>query len=403
MNLQWIIAIFMLVLQSATCNIRNCCQGDNVLVKKKCVTGSINDTLSCPNRFLLHIEDLDKIDEINGHIVFANILKESDSFCRTSLNDSDLFIVCYDPEEIGEPYDWYIFVGFLSSFFLFLTAAIYVILPELLDLQGLCVVHSVLGLAFAFIVLGVNRMVDDVAPYVCNFYAFSLYFCFLYSFFWLNAYSFHLWRTTTQPKIFENVTRWKRIYYIYSCGFPLFLLSVVCFSQVSNLYIYTHPRMAEESICWFGTLEASFVYLFVPISIILALNIIFFFSTIYTLWKEIQQYDGRRLKIIKYRLGLCFRMFFVMGISWIFEVLSAAFENEHPSVIWRITDAINALQGVSIFLVMVVFRKRVYRLLAQKPFGRWLPSTWRSVGGDDEEDEECTEVNDLKLDSVAES
>ncbi|XP_044745539.1 G-protein coupled receptor Mth2-like [Coccinella septempunctata] len=399
MNFQWIIAICAL-LQVGNCSIKNCCEGGNILLAKKCLEGSINNVLECANRFLLNPEDLDKVDEINGKISFGEVVQENEGFCRTNVNNSEVFIVCYNPEDLEEPSKVFIFIGFMSSLFLFITAAIYISLPKLLDLQGLCVVHSVLGLAFGFVIMGVNRLSDEASRFVCHFFAYSLYFCFLYAFFWLNTYSFHIWRTTTQPRIFANINHWKSIYHFYSCGCPLILLIVVCFSQVSNLYIYTHPRMAEESICWFGTLEASFVYMYVPISLLLSLNIIFFFLTIYALWKEIQQYDGKRIKIIRYRLSLCFKMFFVMGISWIFEVLSAAFEHKHPSIVWKITDTINSLQGLLIFLVMVVLRKRVYRLLAEKSYCQCLPSTWRSIGGGEEDDEECTDVNDMKLDSV---
>ncbi|KAL3288879.1 hypothetical protein HHI36_003325 [Cryptolaemus montrouzieri] len=248
--------------------------------------------------------------------------------------------------------------------------------------------------------MGLNRLSRNKSSnFMCQLEAYSLYFSLLYAFFWLNSYCFHLWRSTIQPKLLTNVKSWQTIYYLYGCGCPILLLSIVIFSQYSNLYIHTHPRMAEETVCWFGTLAASFVYLYIPISILFSLNIIYFFWTVYILWKEIHKFDGKKTKIVRYRLTLCIKMFFVMGISWIFEVLSAVFEERYPSVLWKIPDTINSLQGVLIFLVMVVFRKRVYRLIAEKPYGKMLPATWKTIG---ERDEEYSGTeDDYNLDQVS--
>lgn len=59
------------------------------------------------------------------------------------------------------------------------------------------------------------------------------------------------------------------------------------------------------------------------------------------------------------------KLFIIMGINWITEIISWSLENEKMYIIWYITDCINALQGVSIFFIFVC-KKRVLILLNKK-------------------------------------
>lgn len=55
------------------------------------------------------------------------------------------------------------------------------------------------------------------------------------------------------------------------------------------------------------------------------------------------------------RLGVvCLKLVLVMGVTWIFDVISwiHGIWYGDPHYIWMITDLINALQGVLIFLVI---------------------------------------------------
>lgn len=55
------------------------------------------------------------------------------------------------------------------------------------------------------------------------------------------------------------------------------------------------------------------------------------------------------------RLGfVCLKLVLVMGVTWIADVISWAHNVWYgdPHYIWMITDLINALQGVLIFLVI---------------------------------------------------
>ena len=71
-------------------------------------------------------------------------------------------------------------------------------------------------------------------------------------------------------------------------------------------------------------------------AVLLCLNVIYYGWTIGVLWRRFSQTDEKKVKVLKYRLLLCVKLFFIMGISWIFELLSAAFQEVDPvlQTIW---------------------------------------------------------------------
>jgi len=91
-----------------------------------------------------------------------------------------------------------------------------------------------------------------------------------------------------------------------------------------------------------------------------------------------------------------------MGLSWIFEVLSFAFDDtvHFMHYVWMITDFINALQGVLIFLILVAFRKRALRGLASQKLGCiHLPPQWKTLQ-DEEVDEIIEEEKHIARDNI---
>jgi hypothetical protein len=52
------------------------------------------------------------------------------------------------------------------------------------------------------------------------------------------------------------------------------------------------------------------------------------------------------------RFRMCFCLFVVMGINWVMEIVS--WFGRGPDYIWYVTDTINTLQGVIIFLIFVL-------------------------------------------------
>lgn len=85
------------------------------------------------------------------------------------------------------------------------------------------------------------------------------------------------------------------------------------------------------------------------------------------------------------------KLFLLGGFTWIFEVLSYVFNEHSPSAwFWMVVDAFNCLHGVLIFFVLVVWRRRIKKELANKEILCYTcPSHWANV--EDDEEEVCLE------------
>lgn len=57
------------------------------------------------------------------------------------------------------------------------------------------------------------------------------------------------------------------------------------------------------------------------------------------------------------------KLFIVMGVSWILEIVATFFKE--PEALWYISDAFNILQGVLVFFIFV-FKWKVWYSIQQR-------------------------------------
>ncbi|XP_044265758.1 G-protein coupled receptor Mth2-like [Tribolium madens] len=376
-----------------TCFSSNpCCANNNSISERRCIDGSPLQGLSCPHKYLIEKDpDIEVDNDDNLNIASSQV--PLNRYCVSTKNDTVVFIVCFneDPND-NTIYVVHAVLELISVFFILITIFVYLQLRgDLLDLQGICIMHSISGLATSFLTLAVNQLLPGgLEKPSCIVLAYIIYFSMLYSFFWLNVLSFHIWRVIVQPRFLKMLAPyWLYIYCSFGCGGPTFLTIVLSIAQSMN-ESDSHPGFGETK-CWFKSTKTQFLYFYTPMAILLFLNIIYYASTIATLWKSLKSVDEKKTKVMKYRLLLCVKLFFIMGISWIFELLSAGFQDNNTlQTIWHVTDVLNTLQGILIFLILVVFRKKVVRGLADRSFcGVRLPGRWRGAA-----DEECGEIEE---------
>ncbi|GBP03934.1 Probable G-protein coupled receptor Mth-like 1 [Eumeta japonica] len=154
-------------------------------------------------------------------------------------------------------------------------------------------------------------------------------------------------------------------YAIYSCyawGGTMALLFV---ALVTNYVEGDHykPGIGLNNACWFRGTTETFIFFYGPIAILIVVNIVLFVSSSVQLWMDAKKYEASTLNNLKYRFLLSLKLFLVMGISWIFEIISFIHGESH--IIWTIMDTFNCLQGLVIFLLLVVLRKRAMMGLAE--------------------------------------
>jgi G protein-coupled receptor Mth (Methuselah protein) len=118
------------------------------------------------------------------------------------------------------------------------------------------------------------------------------------------------------------------------------------------------------------------IYFNGPVLILLVLNLYFFGTTAIGLWrlkkeskKVLRGGDSRvhtrnHNEHDKDRLALYVKLFLLMGVTWIMEVVSWAVGG--PNSIWFITDTINCLRGVLIFWFCVWSNKTMRTALKER-------------------------------------
>ncbi|GLH02125.1 G-protein coupled receptor Mth2 [Gryllus bimaculatus] len=190
------------------------------------------------------------------------------------------------------------------------------------------------------------------------YFAFIIYFAFLASFFWLNVMCLDIWWTFSgfrpmRGSVKEREHKKFIIYSLYCWGSPLIML-IIC--MVMDLHpdipdSYIKPGFGELK-CWFKSNLGNFIYFSGPIAILIICNIILFILTAVKIQqvkrgtKILKKQDSRRHNEEEennaQRFNLYFKLFLVMGVNWIMEIVS--FAAGGPDEYWYITDIANTLQ-----------------------------------------------------------
>ncbi|XP_059472270.1 G-protein coupled receptor Mth2-like [Neocloeon triangulifer] len=333
----------------------------------------------------VNLEDLFTERSETGDLELLELLSEevddpvmNGTWCAANplprLGNLTVALVCFEDEteySSGAVHVVYGICIFISCIFFALTLAVYVVLPELRDTQGLCLMANILSLIFGYFMLSIIQLfgesMDDDA---CVFSAFFLYYWLLSAFFWLGVVSFNVWRNIVNSSRGCCNPSGKRkfiAYTLYGWGGPLILLLVIVAAHYApedykSLY---RPRFGHSS-CWFHGPEETWLYFYGPISLIICANIYFFVSSALHIWRIQDGNNGTQFQSRRFKWMLYLKLFIVMGITWIFEV--ASFAEGSKSWFWYITDVLNCLQGLFFFLILIC-RQRVLRIICARPWG----------------------------------
>jgi len=285
----------------------------------------------------------------------------------------------YDPATQGTEINLLYPIGLIISMpFLFATFLVYAVISKLRNLHGKCLMCHVSSLLTAYVFLAVIQLGGfRLSREFCLSCAFITFFAFLASFFWLNVMCFDIWWTFCGVRMLRGSVKERErkkflIYSIYAWGAPLVML-VVCLlmdllPDVPSTYI--RPEFGVTK-CWFKTDTAVFAYFYGPVGVLLLCNSIFFITTackIIGLKRETRMLKGEESRrhddqANRQRLNLYLKLFIVMGVNWIMEVISWAAGG--PEYFWFVTDLGNILQGVLIFIIFV-WKQKVRHILMRK-------------------------------------
>ncbi|XP_045448120.1 G-protein coupled receptor Mth2-like [Melitaea cinxia] len=319
----------------------------------------------------LYIEDQSSIP--------PRILRGPDKYCVDTFIHEDYdgnratsfdALVCFMKEKEEEHYVFSSTCMIISCVFILATVAVYGWLPELRNLHGRVLMAYLLCLFVGFVGMATMQIllkIDNIAVKTCVGLSITIYFSLLAAFFWLNVMCFDIWWTFSGKRgmIVENLSMQAKFtaYSVYAFGFPTALTILMVALEFSGLPPHPLLPLLRHQGC-FLTGKSRLLYLYGPIVILWFANMAFFVLTavkIASIKKEVsvlkRKESARHDKQNKerQRLLLYVKLFIVMGINWLLEVISALYPK--ADYIWRFVDSYNVLIGLIIFIIFVCKRK----------------------------------------------
>lgn len=360
---------------------KDCCPENSWPVRRSPAICSDDVTLmnlNCPNKFFLLDPNLNEYDKfiINEDgdqllLIDASHNVSSLEFCiapkwpvnETSFYPEPVAFVCFpevkdtsDSDFVAKVFRIFMII---STIFLIATLIIYLVTPGVRDLSGKCIIAFIFCLISFYVSLICVQWTSSYSEEICVFLAFFTYFWSVSSFFWLNVITFNIWRSVMRKGFEISDNKCLIIYFCWGFGTPLLLMFTSLL--VENLPgKHIKPNMGKIK-CWFAEDKALWSFFYGPIAILLTVNVIMFILTSLRLQKHYEPHTPKRMKALRIKFMLHLKLFLLMGITWIFEIISFATPSTSTiQKIWFITDSLNTAQGIIIFFILVVFRKRVW-------------------------------------------
>ncbi|XP_060865535.1 G-protein coupled receptor Mth2-like isoform X2 [Metopolophium dirhodum] len=361
--------------------IRKCCPENWAYVEGgKCsaLNASLGDMFEVPE-FVNENGTVSVYKKGLFHLTYGK-LKCADKYRLTpSLNKTDSFRITKKMEYEATGGNIVYTIGMILSLpFLFSTFLVYALIRDLRNLHGKSLMCHVATLMVAYTSLITVQFISDlVNEEWCVFLAYAVQFSFLASFFWLNVMCFDLWWTFSgfrplRGNVHEHEAKKFIIYSIYAWGSTA-LITIITYGMEKYLPAADpiRPEFGNHS-CWFSSSTATLLYFYGPIGILLLSNLLMFIHTAIMIVKHMSDArvlsgteSRRNVDHEKQRFMLYLKLFIVMGVNWLAEIISWASGSNGFEKYWYVTDIGNSLQGVLIFLIFVC-KKRVLNLLNKK-------------------------------------
>ncbi|XP_057374652.1 uncharacterized protein LOC130695523 [Daphnia carinata] len=252
-------------------------------------------------------------------------------------------------------------------------------------LTGRILLCHIITLCLTFTCLAIVQL--ELVPQgqtACVFMSFTIYWASIASFSWLTVYCFDYYRIFSGSFKVSN----EMLFIPYSAfgwGFPILAVSIAIVAQfqstqlgVSSIF---NPNMGLLK-CWFADGTSALIFFYIPVGSLLLFDIVCFLTLLFNpnlmhCWKEKQgltmrtnrntSKDSKQEQDIKMAL----KLFFITGIPWVFEFAAwlpfylskDSFLRVNAVYFFEISNLLNSLRGVVIFVIFIVFNRDVRRFL----------------------------------------
>ncbi|XP_022196524.2 G-protein coupled receptor Mth2 isoform X3 [Nilaparvata lugens] len=320
----------------------------------------------------------------NSDLSMGHSIHEQSRYCVDYMNvtfknethESFEFIIqaqiCIDEDgdAMQNSYTLYAVCIMINNVFLLMTLIVYCSLEKLRNTMGKCLIFFVVCLLIGYAALFFDRVIQYKPPLECTIIAYTMYFFLLAGFFWLNVMCYDIYSAFRKMKSMPRSQSKKRYVMIghscYAWGCPLVMTVFAYFVDMIGPSWLIRPRLAVSS-CWFGETASLYLYFYGPMMLLLAANIYFFAITIYKLYEVSKQTavlknseSNSNHEKERDRCYLYGKLFVVMGVSWVMEVVSERLGGSE--YLWYLTDIFNICQGIGIFIIFVLKRRVLYML-----------------------------------------
>ncbi|ELU09139.1 hypothetical protein CAPTEDRAFT_63867, partial [Capitella teleta] len=253
----------------------------------------------------------------------------------------------------------------LSIIGLVIQLTVYSILPKLRNLAGLNLMSLSASLLVAQLLFLLGSSASSVYE-LCATMAAVTHFAFLASFSWMHVMAFDIWKTfakSSQPNSLDNSTKKYFRYSLYGWGVPLLITTTAITVNFSVAEDAAYRPAYGEMICWIRSRIGLAIFFATPVAAVLVFNIVFYTLTVVSIYKITKMARGvTKPKSDQRQLWLYVKLTCIMGLTWIFGFVAAAFDLE---VLWYLFIVVNSLQGAFICVAFVCTRN-VVKLLREK-------------------------------------
>lgn len=190
--------------------------------------------------------------------------------------------------------------------FLVITFCVYGFVPALRNVHGKCLMCYVFALLIMYIGWCIIKLEDSFhsESSTCIFVGYMVYVSMYICFFWLNVMCFDIWNTfrwglkkififyTTCKSNFRGNTKSRGgdqkkflFYCLYAFGVPVLLTAFVFLIDNISLFSEQFQPQIGFAHCWIQSIKlVEAIYVYIPISIIFSVNIVFYSITAYKIF-----------------------------------------------------------------------------------------------------------------------
>lgn len=267
----------------------------------------------------------------------------------------------------------------ISIVCLILHLLVFMLVSEFQNISGKNLASLSLSLlvAYSCFILGQQEMFLSHKT-ACQIIAIVMYYSFLSAFIWMNFMAFDVWRTLKMATQELRVSAGKqnKRFIVYSFLVWSITLVIVGATVLIDFLPELNARIPEEyhptfghNKCWFGRRKALILFFAAPAGIIMLINVSFFLSTAHmivaTTSKTLKANSTIKGSSAHRNFRLYFRLFLIMGLTWIFGFIAGYSDIEY---IWYLFIILNTLQGLFIFVAFSCNKKVTNNLSERMPF-----------------------------------